>query len=165
MNRQKILIPIFSLVFLIVFVISATYTMTSILVYLTYFATVLTIFIISIFTDKFLDTNFSKILKKMLLVSISALFIGILTIIPQKKMNENKAVKLISEIETYKKQNGKLPNENQIEIPNSINGLNVEKFQYYIPLIEEQNYIIKYFDGFWDTKVYLSQEKKWYVDD
>lgn len=80
-------------------------------------------------------------------------------------MNENKAVKLISEIETYKKQNGKLPNENQIEIPNSINGLNVEKFQYYIPLIEEQNYIIKYFDGFWDTKIYLSQEKKWYVDD
>lgn len=165
MNQQRNLLLILSIAFFIVFALSATFTITAILINFIYFSTIFALFIISVFANKFLNSNFRKGLKKILLVSIVGLFLGILTITPQKKINENKAIKLISEIETFKKLNGKFPKENQIEIPKSVNGLNVEKFQYIYPFNDCPNYIIKYFDGFWDSKVYLSEEKKWYTDD
>jgi hypothetical protein len=91
---------------------------------------------------------------------------GILTFPIQEKLNSKKAEKFITEIEEFKKLNKRLPkDETEIKFPKSRNGLYVEEFEYYIPEVEQSGYIIKYFDGFWNTKVYVSNSKKWFTDD
>lgn len=161
-NNLILLIPIF----IIVFLIACTNTLQVIGGLTAYIFTLLLIYLISFYTDKKLESKFNKISLSILIVSFVGIGCGIVTFPIQEKLNSSKAEKFVAEIEKFKKLNKRLPNdEKEIELPKSRNGLYVEDFEYYIPKVEESEYIIKYFDGFWDTKVYVSSSNKWYIDD
>jgi predicted membrane protein len=161
-NNLILFVPIF----IIVFLIASTNTMEVISGLTVYIITLLIIYFISFYTDKKLESKFNKISLFLLIVSFVGIGCGILTFPIQEKLNSKKAEKFVAEIEKFKKHNKRLPkDETEIEFPKSRNGLYVEEFEYYIPELEQSEYIIKYFDGFWNTKVYVSNSKKWFTDD
>ena len=134
-NNLILLIPIF----IIVFLIACTNTLLVFGGLTVYIFSLALIYLISFYTDKKLESKFNKI-------SLSIL--------------------IVAEIEKFKKLNKRLPyDEKEIELPKSRNGLYVKDFEYYIPKVKESEYIIKYFDGLWVTKVYVSSSNKWYIDD
>ncbi|MBB6682455.1 hypothetical protein H4O20_13475 [Aequorivita sp. 609] len=99
-------------------------------------------------------------------VSVAGVLAGVLTYPIQEKWNLNKAERFIAKIENFNTENGRYPQSSyEIEIPISRNGFYEKEFEYYLPAENEGEYIIKYFDGFWNTKVYVSKENKWYTDD
>ena len=160
-NNLILLVPIF----IIIFLIACTNTLEVISGLIVYIITLLFIYFISLYTDKKFESKFNKICLSILIVSLMGIGCGILTFPIQEKINSNKAEKLVAEIEKFKKLNKRLPKDTEIELPKSRNGLYVEDFEYCIPDVEQSEYIIKYFDGFWDKKVYVSSSKKWYIDD
>lgn len=161
-NKLILFVPIFIIVFLIAF----TNTLEVICGLIVYVITLLFIYCISFYTDKKFESRFNKICLSILIVSFMGIGCGILTFPIQKKINSNKAEKFVAEIEKFKKLNKRLPKEDtEIELPKSRNGLYVEDFEYCIPDVDKSEYIIKYFNGFWDKKVYVSSSKKWYIDD
>jgi hypothetical protein len=161
-NNLILFVPIF----LIVFIVASTNTIEVIIGLIVYIFTLLFIYLISFYTDKKFESKFNKICLSILFISFMGIVCGILTFPIQEKINSNKAEKFVAEIEKFKKLNKRLPKEDtEIELPKSRNGLYVEDFEYCIPVVEQSEYIIKYFDGFWDKKVYVSSSKKWYIDD
>jgi hypothetical protein len=161
-NNLILFVPIFTIVFLI----ACTNTMEVICGLTVYIITLFIIYFVSFYTDKKLESKFNKISLLLLIVSFVGIGCGILTFPIQEKLNSKKAEKFITEIEEFKKLNKRLPKDvTEIKFPKSRNGLYVEEFEYYVPEFEQSGYIIKYFDGFWNTKVYVSSSKKWFTDD
>ena len=161
-NSLILFVPIF----LIIFIIASTNTLEIISGLIVYVITLLFIYLISFYTDKKFKSKFNKICLSVLIISFVGIVCGILTFPIQEKINFNKAEKFVEEIEKFKLLNKRLPKEHtEIELPKSRNGLYVEDFEYCIPEVEQSEYVIKYFDGFWDKKVYVSSSKKWYIDD
>lgn len=147
---------------LTVFITTATNTVITFLIILGYFSILILVFLISIIIDFFKKTNWKFSVAKILLISILGLIIGISTTYLQEKLNKNTAEKFIARIEAYKKEHGKYPDKNQIKIPKSINGILIEDMRY---ITNPESYIIIYFDGFWNDKVFRSDTKQWYIDD
>lgn len=153
-------------VFIVVFLIASTNTLAVISGLTIYIVTVLLIYLISFYTDKKLKSNFNSIALTLLIVSVVAIGCGVSTFSIQQKLNFKKATKFVAEIEKFKRLTNRLPKgDTEIKIPASRNGLYVEEFEYSIPEVGQMDYIIKYFDGFWNTKVYVSSRKKWFTDD
>ncbi len=151
---------------LAVFIITATNTLNTFLIIFAYFVLLILTFVISLIVDFVKKTNQKLFISKILLVSILGLIIGIFATDLQKRFNQNTAEKFITRIEEYKKIHGKYPDENQIKIPKSVNGILIKDMQYIRNSeIYKSDYVIKYFDGFWDEKLYFSDSKKWYIDD
>lgn len=165
-ENKKSKILLFTTIFVVIFIISCTNTISIISGLIVYFLTLIFICLISIYTDIKLKSNFNKIALMIFITSLIAGICGFITFSFQEKSNNEKAGILINKIETFKKRNGFYPKEEHyIELPIARNGFYLEEFQYYSPQKEGESYIIKYFDGFWDYKVYVSNEKKWYIDD
>lgn len=165
LNHKRKIIILSLPIFILILFIASTNTLAVLGGLAVYISTLILIFLISLYTDSKLQTKFKFIALILFIVSLFATFLGISTFTFQEKLNYNRATKFILDLEEYKVKYGKYPvNEDQIDIPNSRNGLWVEKFQY-IPDIDKDSYIVKYFDGFWDTKVYVESRKQWYTDD
>lgn len=164
---KKLINPKVSLILicLAVFITTATNTVLTAGIILSFFLSLVLGFLISIIVDYFKKTNGKIQIGEIFIVSIFGLIVGIFAIYLQEKLNQNTAKKFITRIEEYKKQHGKYPNENQIKIPKSINGILIEDMEYRNAEIYETDYIIRYFDGFWDYKVYRSDNQQWYIDD
>jgi energy-coupling factor transporter transmembrane protein EcfT len=161
-NKLILFVPIF----IVVFLISSTNTLEVIFGLVVYIITLLLIYFISLYTDKKFESKFNKICLSILIVSFVGIICGILTFSIQEKINSNKAENFVAAIEKFKRINKRLPkDETEIVLPKSRNGLYEENFEYCISEVGKSEYIIKYFNGFWDTKVYVSSSKKWYVDD
>ena len=167
-EKQKIksnlilILPIFFGVFLI----ASTNTLGVICGLSVFILTLIIIYLITFYTDKKFESRFNKISLLILATSMVGIAFGILTFPIQEAINKRKAENLINEIEKFKALNNRLPEiDTEIKIPESRNGLYVKQFEFYKPEMDKSQYTIKYFDGFWNTKVYLSNEKKWYTDD
>jgi glucan phosphoethanolaminetransferase (alkaline phosphatase superfamily) len=158
---QKQKVKIFLSLYILIFAISTT-NIIPIFEFLFYYFIVL----ILIFFVLFLLRNRFRIFIIVTIVcSVLGVFTGFATYGIYGNSNFEKAQKLIMEIEDFKKAKKRFPkNETEINLPISRNGFYVEKFYYY-PNNNENDYVIKYFDGFWNTKVYVSNSKKWYTDD
>ena len=164
--RQQILVLILPIIFLLVFFNTSTNTILTFLLGLTYFAILLLISFLLLLIDLMRKTNYRILPSKILLTSLAALILGIFAIKFQKQLNKGNAEKLISEIEYYKKENGKYPNKYQVKIPKSINGIKITDMEYILnSKVYKNDYVIKYFDGYMYEKLYFSNSKKWHVDD
>ncbi|MBL7974272.1 MAG: hypothetical protein JNJ85_05140 [Candidatus Kapabacteria bacterium] len=152
-------------IFLTTFVVAATNTIIAMCSVIVCLIVLLFIWSVSSYTDKKLESKFNKIALLLLCTSVLSTFCGIFTYPLQKKLNLSRANEFIAKIEYFKSINHKLPSYNDnIEIPVSINGLYVEKFNYIIDH-DNNSYRVTYFDGFWDTRVYTSKSKQWFIDD
>lgn len=153
-------------IFIIIFLVASTNILSVWFGLIVYISTLLFIFLVSIYSDKYLQTYFKFIALTLFVVSLFASLLGFSTHSFQKKLNYNKAVNFIKNIEDFNLKHGRYPkDETEIHFPDSRNGFYMEKFNYYIPNLEKNSYEIKYFHGFWNSKVYSSERKKWYNDD
>ena len=168
-NKTKIksdYLVLFVPIFMIIFIISSTNTIAVLGGLSVYYLTLILIIAVAIYSDKKLNSNFKGLATGIFIVSLISTLCGFLTFPIQEKFNQNKAEKFIIKLEDFKKKNNSYPkNEREIEVPNSRNGLLVEKFEYFVQENTNEGYILKYFDGFWDKKVYVSSSKKWFTDD
>ena len=150
------------MIFLLIFITTSTNNLYTYLSLLIFFVCIILLFL------SFIITNFHRKLQigKILLVSVGALCFGIIAIQLQKSLNQYNAEKLIAEIEKFKIEKGKYPDENEIKIPYSINGIDIEKMKYFKNSpVYKTDYVIGYFDGLIDEKLYFSDRKQWYIDD
>jgi hypothetical protein len=154
------------IIFLTICLTTATNNVYTFLSLLIYFALLLLLFFSSLIANFFETLNVKIRFGRLILTSISAFFCGMIIINLQRKLNQYNADQLISRVEEYKKSNGKYPNENEIKIPYSINGLDIEKMKYLKDSpIYKTDYVIKYFNGLIEDKLYFSDQKTWYIDD
>lgn len=163
-NKKRIVLylPIFTIIFFIAST-NILYVWFGLIVYT---STLLFIFLVSIYSDTYLKTHFKFMALTLFIVSLSSSLLGFSTHSFQKKLNYIKAVNFIKNIEDFNIKHGRYPkDETEIHFPDSRNGFYMEKFNYYIPNLEKNSYEIKYFDSFWNSKVYSSERKKWYDDD
>jgi hypothetical protein len=159
-------IVLFLPIFIIIFIISSTNTIGILGGLSVYYLTLILIIAITIYSDKKLNTNFKRLASGIFIVSIISTLCGFLTFPIQEKLNFERAEKFIIELENFKKKNNKYPeNQTEIEFPKSRNGLLVERFEYFVQDNVKDGYVLKYFDGFWNKKVYVSNSKKWFTDD
>ena len=148
------------------FLVASTNTVPVLGALVIYIFTLILVLLIAFVTDKVFKTKFRFVAAVLLLGSLVSIALGVLTFNLQEQWNKKTAEKFIVDIEKFRSSYGELPTDiGQINLPESRNGLYVEEFQYYKPSVEEESYIVKYFDGFWNTKVYRSDTKKWYTDD
>lgn len=148
-----------------IFAIAATNTIPVLGGLIVYLMTLLLVLLISLVTDREMNSNFKNPALILFGGSFFCIVLGISTFSLQKSLNAQKAQTLINEVEHFKKTHGQYPKDDQVNLPQSRNGLYSEQFFYYFPDVEKDAYIIRYFDGFWDTKVYVSSQQKWYIDD
>jgi len=149
---------------IVIFLIASTntlYVLGSLFVYL---ITLLIIMLVSFVTDSKMQTDFKYIAITLFTVSLTSCALGICTYSYQENLNFERANDFIAELEHYKSVSGHYPKDSEIKIPSARNGLYVSEFEYF-HYTQEDTYTIKYFDGFWNTKVYREDTNTWYTDD
>ncbi|MFT3920252.1 hypothetical protein [Cloacibacterium sp.] len=165
MNRKKNNIFILIFIFLAVFFTTATNTSIAILINFSFFSLlILTLFVISII-DAIKKTKLKIFFLKIIGISTFSLLIGIVAINLQKEFNKKRVENLIVKIDDYKNKTSKYPEKKQVKFPKIINGLYISEIQYEHNTVFGNAYKIRYYDDFWQYKVYRSDTKKWYIDD
>lgn len=164
-NFNKKITGQYLLIFIPIFLLASTQTLPVLLGLFAYCITLVLVLFIALIRDTRQQTRYRFVVLKLCAVSVVAIALGISSFSFQAQRNHKRATAFIQEIEDYKSRHGSYPpSEKDIEIPTSWNGLYGEKFQYF-PDDKSQSYTVRYFDGFWDSKVYIQEEKTWYNDD